>query len=138
MTQIDRNLHTLSICYRILGGISGLVVTLWALIFFGGIFLGNGSISLLGAAFLLFVVLVGVTAVVVAFEVAGSLPKHESRTFCLVVAWLICALFPLGTVLGVLTILQLIQPDAERAFSEAGQPRATIEDSGAPAASPSS
>ena len=60
--------------------------------------------------------LVGTTMALVVFEVASALQNHERRTFCLVVAWLVCALFPLGTVLGVFTILQLIQPSVPAAL----------------------
>ncbi len=36
--------------------------------------------------------------------------------------------FPLGTVLGVLTILQLIQPEAQRGFADAERPFVKMED----------
>jgi hypothetical protein len=120
MSQLDRNLNALAICYRILGGLVGLILSL-AILVLGTATLGNGSIPLFEVAFLLLLLLAGGAMTVVLFEVAGSLRDHERRTFCLVVGWLICAFFPLGTVLGVLTILQLIQPEAERAFQEAEQ-----------------
>jgi hypothetical protein len=135
MPQLDRNLNALAICYRILGGLVGLVVSLVILVL-GTATLANGSIPLLETAFLLLVLLAGGTMTLVLFEVAGSLRDHERRTFCLVVAWLICAFFPLGTVLGVLTILQLIQPEAERAFQEAEQLSVKGEDFRNPEGSP--
>ena len=117
MPKLDRNLHALAICYRILGGLIGLVLFLMILMFSTAAF-GSGSVVLLGIAFQLLLLLVGAALALTAFEVASSLQNHERRTFCLVVAWLVCALFPLGTVLGAFTILQLIQPEAECAFSE--------------------
>jgi hypothetical protein len=128
MSKLDRNLHALAICYRILGGLAGLVLSFFTILMFGSSVLSGGSVSLAGIAFSLPLLLVGATMALVVFEVASSLQNHERRTFCLVVAWLVCALFPLGTVLGVFTILQLMQPEAERAFSEAELPYVKMED----------
>jgi hypothetical protein len=127
MSKLDRNLHALAICYRILGGLVGLVLS-FLILLIGTSVLANGSIALVGMAIPLALLLVGATAAVAAFEVAIALQNHERRTFCLVVGWLVCALFPLGTVLGVFTILQLIQPEAERAFDEAERPYVKMED----------
>ena len=135
MSQLERNLNALAICYRIMGGLVGLVVSLVILVL-GTATLANGSTPLLGTAVLLLLLLAGGAMTFVLFEVAGSLRDHERRTFCLVVAWLICAFFPLGTVLGVLTILQLIQPEAERAFQEAERLSAKAEDFRNPEGSP--
>jgi hypothetical protein len=127
MSKLDRNLHALAICYRILGGLVGLILS-FLILLIGTSVLANGSIALIGMAIPLALLLVGATAAVAAFEVATALQNHERRTFCLVVGWLVCALFPLGTVLGVFTILQLIQPEAERAFDEAERPYVKMED----------
>lgn len=127
MSQLDRNLKAMAICYRILGGLVGVVLSSATLVL-GTATLGSGSIPLLEIAFLLLVLLASGAMALVLFEVAGSLRDHERRTFCVVVAWLICAFFPLGTVLGVFTILQLIQPEAERAFQEAEHLSAKTED----------
>jgi hypothetical protein len=118
MSKLDRNLHALAIGYRILGGLIGLVLFLTILMFSSAAF-GSGSVALLGIALQLLLLVVGATIALAAFEVASSLQNHERRTFCLVAGWLVCAAFPLGTVLGVFTILQLIQPEAERVFAEA-------------------
>jgi hypothetical protein len=127
MSKLDRNLHALAMCYRILGGLVGLVLSL-LLLLIGTSVLANGSFALVGMAIPLLLLLIGSTTALAVFEVATALQNHERRTFCLVVAWLICALFPLGTVLGVFTILQLIQPEAERAFAEAERPYVKMED----------
>ena len=127
MSKLDRNLHALAICYRILGGLVGLVLS-FLILLIGTSVLTSGSVALIGMAIPLVLLLVGATIALALFEVASALQNHERRTFCLVVAWLVCALFPLGTVLGVLTILQLIQPEAERAFDEAERPYVKMED----------
>lgn len=128
MSKLDRNLHVLAICYRILGGLMGLVVSLFIILIFGGSHIADGSFALAGMVIPLLLLLIGGAIAFAVFEVASSLENHERRTFCLVVAWLVCALCPLGTVLGVLTILQLIQPEAERAFEEAERPYVKMED----------
>jgi hypothetical protein len=128
MSKLDRNLHALAICYRILGGIAGLALTFFAILMLGTSSLSGGSFPIAGLVFVVPLLLIGGTLVFVVFEVASSLEHHERRTFCLVVAWLVCALFPLGTVLGVFTILQLMQPEAERVFSEAEVPHVKMED----------
>jgi hypothetical protein len=128
MSKLDRNLHALAICYRILAGLLGLGFTLFILMMFSGLLFGGG-VALAGIFLVLVLLLIGVALVVALLEVASSLEKHERRTFCLVVAWLTCLLFLPGLVLGVFTILQLVQPEAERAFAEAEPAGVKMEDS---------
>jgi len=53
--------------------------------------------------------------------VAGrKLSTHSSYTFCLVVAGLECLWMPLGTVLGVFTIIVLIRPSVKAIFGVLG------------------
>jgi hypothetical protein len=52
--------------------------------------------------------------------VAGRrLKQRRSHTFCLVVAGLACLNMPLGTVLGVFTLVVLTRPDVRQAFGNA-------------------
>ena len=120
MPQLDRNLHALATCYRIAAGCLGLGVSLVALLMMSTASL-SGSLNLTGLVFGLVVLGVGGVMVYHLIEIATTLEHYERRTFCLVVAWLACAFFPLGTVLGVFTVLQLIQPEAVHAFSDAEQ-----------------
>jgi len=117
MSRLDRNLQTLAICYRIGGVLLALAVT-FLVAMFGGLTTLSGSMNLPGLILPLLVLLLGAALVFALFEVASALRNRERRTFCLVVAWLTCAAFPIGAVLGVFTILQLIQPEAEEAFAE--------------------
>ena len=117
MSRLDRNLHTLAICYRIGGVLLALAVALFVLVF-GGLSALSGSFSVVSVLFRLVALLLGAGLVLALCEVATCLQNHERRTFCLVVAWLACAVFPIGAVLGVFTILQLIQPEAEQAFAQ--------------------
>ncbi len=53
-----------------------------------------------------------------AMVVAGRrLSKMESRMFCLVVAAVGCMFMPIGTALGVFTIIVLMRPSVQLAFS---------------------
>jgi hypothetical protein len=74
-------------------------------------------------------VAVGVVFLVVAlgFAVLLALAGHflartRHWTYCMVIAALACAFFPLGTALGVFTILALSKPAVKAAFGVAPQP----------------
>lgn len=54
------------------------------------------------------------------------LKQHRSYTFCLVIAALSCAIVPLGTVLGVFTIIVLMRPSVKTLF-ESAQAEAIME-----------
>lgn len=118
MSTLDRNLHALATCYRVAAGLVGLCVSAVFLVMLA-VNAMAGSLSI--ASLVLGILPLGLGGVVVyqLIEVATSLEHHRRRTFCLVAAWITCAFPPLGTVLGVFTILQLIQPEAERVFAEA-------------------
>jgi hypothetical protein len=45
-----------------------------------------------------------------------KLTRHESHTFCTVVAALMCLSIPLGTALGVFTIIVLMRPSVKELF----------------------
>jgi hypothetical protein len=65
----------------------------------------------------LFIAMGWVTAFLIAR--AGSLLRqHRSHTFCLVMGAISCCFFPLGTVLGVFTILVLSRPGVRRLFAD--------------------
>ena len=84
----------------------------------GGIFLVIGAIG----------VLVIWTLAIFAMIAGRRLARHRSHTFCLVVAATECLFMPLGTVLGVFTILVLVKPEARELF---GLPR--LDDEATPA-----
>jgi hypothetical protein len=44
--------------------------------------------------------------------------RHKSYTFCLVMAAVACLMVPLGTILGVLTILVLLRPTTKTLFGQ--------------------
>lgn len=76
----------------------------------GGIFMVIGAIG----------VLVIWTLAIFAIIAGRRLASHRSHTFCLVVAAAECLFMPLGTVLGVFTILVLVKPEARELFGLPG------------------
>ncbi len=57
-------------------------------------------------------------ALAICILVAGSkLRKRQSYMYCLVMAGILCAFTPLGTVLGIFTIINLTKPETKELFS---------------------
>jgi hypothetical protein len=68
------------------------------------------------------------------FVAGRSLAARRRHTFCIVVAALCCAFFPLGTALGVFTILVLMRPTVKAMFQQQaalGAPPASVPGPGA-------
>lgn len=72
-------------------------------------------VSMIGWFYALFAVVVIVMGIV-NFMTARCLSRRKSRTFCLVVAGLNCLQVPLGTVLGVFTIVVLMRDSVRTKF----------------------
>jgi hypothetical protein len=126
MTEDEKNLDLLAIFHYVVGGftaffacfpllhvIFGLIMLLadfgtstppppvlgWVFVILGGLFVLCGW------------------ALAVAILVAGrKLQKRKSRTYCLVVGGLECLLMPLGTVLGVFTLIVLTKESVKALF----------------------
>jgi hypothetical protein len=56
-----------------------------------------------------------------------NLRKRKRHTFCFVIACIICMLVPLGTLLGVFTILVLLRPSVKELFQYEDRPPAESE-----------
>lgn len=70
-------------------------------------------------------VLIGIFAIALSYAFAAAtalagkwLREQRHRTFCIVMAALTCLSLPLGTILGVFTLLALASPGAEELFRE--------------------
>jgi hypothetical protein len=74
---------------------------------FGLMFALIGGMAMLGWAFAALI-----------FVAGRSLAARKRYTFCFVMAALCCASFPLGTVLGVFTILVLTRPTVKAMFQQ--------------------
>ena len=75
--------------------------------FVGVLFAGMGLAFMLGAWLLGMLLLIA----------GGRLRRVRNRTFCLIVAGVSCAMVPLGTVLGVFTIIVLVRPSVQELFA---------------------
>ena len=66
----------------------------------------------MGATF----IVVAWTVVILLLVAAARLRRRTSRTFCMVVAGISCLFMPIGTVLGVFTIIVLARPTVKALF----------------------
>ena len=80
-------------------------------LFVGVLFAGMGFFFMFGAWILGALLLIA----------GRRLRQVRSRTFCMVVAGVSCVLVPLGTVLGVFTIIVLVRPSVQQLFAERAQ-----------------
>ena len=74
--------------------------------FFGWIFVIAGSMA----------VLLGWTTAILMIVAGRFLKRHKRRVFCMAIAGISCLFMPVGTVLGVFTIIVLSRPTAKALF----------------------
>lgn len=80
--------------------------------FMGWMFVVMGAVFVLGGWAMAFAT----------FKAAQYLKRRQRHTFCLVVAGLMCLFMPLGTVLGVFTLVTLSRESVRALFQPAPQP----------------
>lgn len=131
--QDEEHLRILSVFHYVLAGIAFLVGCLPFFHLAFGMALATGTLgggaggdeALVGcfvmAAAGIFILLAwGYAAALV---LAGKfLGEHRHHTFCLVVAGISCIFMPLGTVLGIFTILVLVRPSVKGRFDAPSRP----------------
>lgn len=134
MTQDEEQLHLLSVFHYVLAGICALF-SLFPLIYFGmglAMMAGMGGAKpgelapLLGGCFMagmggLFLVF-AVGYALSLFLAARFLAQRRRHTYCVVVAAISCCFTPLGTVLGVFTLIVLFRPSVKLLFGLAPPP----------------
>jgi len=141
MNQDEQHLKVLSICHYVLGGIAAFFSSLFLVHVAVGIAVVSGRFDewgppaprdmppgferLIGWLFLV----VGSATVLFGWSlgtcliVAGrKLARHRRRMLCLVIAAIECVMMPLGTILGVFTIMVLMRPTVIDLFGN-GQPK---------------
>jgi hypothetical protein len=83
---------------------------------FGLAFVVLGSaIMILGWAFAICMIVAG-----------RMLQKHRAYVFCLVMAGIACMFMPLGTILGVFTLVVLLRPSVRQLFQTNGPPPGSV------------
>jgi hypothetical protein len=126
MDQDEQHLNLLSIFHYVLGGLTILCSFLLLVHIGAGIALVVGGFQegeapplYIGWFFIIIGSIVMLSSWVsgaLMLVAGGKLRAHTSRTFCLVVAGLECMNFPLGTVLGVFTIIVLTKDSVIEMF----------------------
>lgn len=84
-----------------------------ALRLMGGMFVAIGAVA----------ICIGMTFAVLTVFSARFLGRQRNRTFSLVVAGLNCLCIPLGTVLGVFTLIVLSRPSVSALYQETAEPK---------------
>jgi hypothetical protein len=137
-TESDlEQLRVLSVLYFVYGGLACLLCLAGLGVVAGGILAGTAGVAavaaqgqagwpwtLLGPAIGgTFMLLLGVSIVVVGGVLAAvriltgfALRRHRQRTLCLVVAVLTAMSLPVGSLLGIATLLVLLRPGVENLF----------------------
>ncbi len=127
MQQDLEHLKLLSIFHYVAAGMAAMVACIPFIHFFMGLALATGAfgdtdpearpVGLVIMLFALGFILVGWTfAALVAFA-GRSLQKRKRYTFCLVMGGVECLFMPVGTVLGVFTIIVLVRDSVKELFS---------------------
>ena len=64
----------------------------------------------------LVIIIAGFTLSTLIITTGRRLAQHRSHTFCLIIGGIECMFMPIGTVLGVFTIITLLKPEARQLF----------------------
>ena len=128
-TQDEDHLKLLSILYYVWGGLTGCLScfgVIYSLII-GGVLTAasrepNGPPPWVGGLVFVivgFAVLFAIAVAVLTILTGRNLAQRRSYTFCFVMAVITCLSVPIGTALGVFTIIVLMRPSVKQLF---GQP----------------
>lgn len=126
----DRDtLHLLSIFHFVLAGLIALVACIPLIHLAGGLFMLFGGVaeqepglSVAGGFFTLFaggIILVGWVIAFLVFRAGRSLDRQENYQQCLIAGAILCLFMPLGTILGVFTLVTLSREEVKRLFEAA-------------------
>ena len=134
MTPDEEHLQLLSIFHYVVGGLIALIGC-FPMIHLGmGIALVTGNldeglqdegppVAWIGWFFIVIALFIIGSAwgMAIATIIAGrKLAARRSRTFCIVIAALLCMFMPFGTALGVFTLIVLMRPSVEELFRSSG------------------
>jgi len=127
MTQNEQYLNLLSTFHYIMGGLTALFscfplihVAIGIAMLLGAFDGPNQPPQALAWLFILvpaFFILIGLTMAILMIMAGHRLKARTSRTFCLVIAAMECTMVPLGTVLGVFTLIVLTKEPVKDLFA---------------------
>jgi len=134
-TVDEEHLRVLSVCYFAYGGLAGVFSLMGLAFLFAGTMIGSHGAAwgawgsrpqdqagaavagcIFGALGSVLFVLLGVTALL-RILVGVALRRHRYYVLCMVAACLTGLEIPIGTALGVATLIVLLRPSTERLFS---------------------
>lgn len=135
MSPDEEHLRLLSIFHYVVAGLMGMVSLIPVFHLVIGIALMTGAIDTEGdpaaplfgglfAAFALLFILAGFTIAGLVAWAGRMLVRRQRWTFCVVVAGLECMFMPVGTVLGVFTLIVLMRPSVKTLFGVPPSPAA--------------
>lgn len=121
-------LHLLSIFHFVLAGLIALVacfplihMLMGVTMIFGGVAEEEPAMGLVGGFFAFFaglIILVGWGLALLVFIAGKNLEKQEKYQLCLVAAAVLCIFMPLGTILGVFTLITLTNESVKKLFNQ--------------------
>jgi hypothetical protein len=122
-----QHLKALAICHYVLGGLAALFSSFFLIYVVMGIMMittpslvkSDPPPAVMGWIFLIMgtvMVLLGWTFAVFVIIAGRFLAQRKHHLFCLIMAGVSCASVPLGTILGVFTLLVLLRPSVKVLF----------------------
>ncbi len=141
MSDDEKNLNLLAVFHYIIGGMTGFIFLFPLLHVFAGIAIVTNSydqsdvlvpyvfgwvLIIIGMSFCL----LGWSLAIALLTAADRLRQRKSHRFCFVVACVECIMMPLGTVLGVFTILLLSKDSVKALFDTDAKTEKTTEFTG--------
>jgi cytochrome bd-type quinol oxidase subunit 2 len=136
VNQDLEHLKILSICYYVLAGLCvfpmlyGVLYTVMGVVF-GAVFLAadvpqgrnDPPAALFGGIFVFFglvIIAIFLTLGLLILKTGRNLSKRDNYTFCFVISCIICIFMPLGTILGIFSIIVLTRESVKGLFEGRG------------------
>ncbi len=126
MNDIERHLELLSIFHFVLGGLEALFacipiihVTLGIVMIAGGFGANDAPPEVVGWLFVIIgglVILLGWTLAILIITAGRRIRQRKSLGFITAIAAIECIIVPIGTVLGVFTLVELSKPEVKALF----------------------
>ena len=124
MNQDEQHLKLLTIFHYVVGGLTALFTCIFFIHLFIGVAMLTGAIddapTFIGLMFVVMAIVFitfGWTLAVCIIIAGSNLAKRKRHMFCLVIAAISCINTPLGTVLGIFTIIVLMRPSVKELFA---------------------
>jgi len=131
MNQDEQNLSTLAVCHYVFGALVMLAACIPLIHVALGVAMLSGTFdgkdappAMLGWMFVgigSFCILLGWTLGILIIAAGKRLRAHVSRSFCIVIAAICCTFVPLGTALGIFTIVTLTKESVQQLFAANSQ-----------------